>query len=144
VHYNVRRNFCNSLRIEISRCHISVTKTEEDLLLNGRQSELVQASWIIQSGQSPTSRPEQNSARRAVTNCVEPKGRRIVGHNESEGLKLRNRTQLHWATGVRRLAGSIQDIVPMETALAALGYIDVRHDFQLGQLHYGAGGSIPI
>jgi len=28
---------------------------------------------------------------------VEPKGWRIVGHNESEGLKLRNRKQLHRA-----------------------------------------------
>jgi hypothetical protein len=55
------------------------------------------ASWLIQPGQSLTSRPEQNFAYRAVTNCVEPKERRIVGHNESEGLKLRNRTQLHRA-----------------------------------------------
>ena len=55
------------------------------------------ASWIIQPGQSLTNRPEQNFAYRAVTNCVEPKERRIVGHNESEGLKLRNRTQLHRA-----------------------------------------------
>jgi len=28
---------------------------------------------------------------------VKPKERRIVGHNESEGMKLRNRKQLHWA-----------------------------------------------
>jgi hypothetical protein len=28
---------------------------------------------------------------------VEPKGWRIVGHNESEGLKLRNLTQSYWA-----------------------------------------------
>ncbi len=55
------------------------------------------ASWLIQPGQSLTNRPEQNFACRAVTNCVEPKGRRIVGHNESEGLKLRNRGQLHRA-----------------------------------------------
>jgi len=55
------------------------------------------ASWLIQPGQSLTSRPEQNFVRRAVTNCVEPKGWRIIGHNESEGLKLRNQTQLHWA-----------------------------------------------
>ena len=54
-------------------------------------------SWLIQPGQSLTNRPEQNFACRAVTNCVEPKERRIVGHNESEGLKLRNRTQLHRA-----------------------------------------------
>jgi hypothetical protein len=55
------------------------------------------ASWLIQPGQSLTNRPEQNFACRAVTNCVEPKGWRIVGHNESEGMKLRNRAQLHWA-----------------------------------------------
>jgi len=55
------------------------------------------ASWLIQPGQSLTNRPEQNFACGEVTNCVEPKGRRIVGHNESEGLKLRNQSQLHWA-----------------------------------------------
>ena len=33
----------------------------------------------------------------AVTKYVKPEGRRIVGHNESEGMKLRNRQQLHWA-----------------------------------------------
>ncbi len=59
--------------------------------------KLMWASWLIQPGQSLTSRPEQNFARREVTNCVEPKGRRIVGHNESEGLKLRNQSQLHRA-----------------------------------------------
>ena len=49
--------------------------------------KLMWASWIIQPGQSLTSRPEQNFACRAVTNCVKPKGWRIVGHNESEGIK---------------------------------------------------------
>ena len=33
----------------------------------------------------------------AVTKYVKPEGRRIVGHNESEGMKLRNRKQLHRA-----------------------------------------------
>ena len=33
----------------------------------------------------------------AVTKYVKPEGRRIVGHNESEGMKLRNRKQLQWA-----------------------------------------------
>ena len=28
---------------------------------------------------------------------MKPKGRRIIGHNESEGVKLRNRKQLHRA-----------------------------------------------
>ena len=55
------------------------------------------ASWLIQPGQRLTTGPEQNFARRAVTNCVEPKEWRIVGHNESEGMKLRNREQSHWA-----------------------------------------------
>ena len=59
--------------------------------------KLMWASWLIQPGQSLTSRPEQNFVRGAVTNCVEPEGRRIVGHNESEGMEFRNRTQLHWA-----------------------------------------------
>jgi hypothetical protein len=59
--------------------------------------KLMWASWLIQPGQSLTSRPEQNFACRAVTNCVKPKEWRIVGHNESEGMKLRNRKQLHWA-----------------------------------------------
>ena len=62
-----------------------------------RQDKLMWASWLIQPGQSLTNRPEQNFACRAVTNCVEPKERRIVGHNESEGLKLRNQTKLHRA-----------------------------------------------
>ena len=63
----------------------------------GAPRKLMWASWLIQPGQSLTNRPEQNFAHRAVTNCVEPKERRIVGHNESEGLKLRNREQLHRA-----------------------------------------------
>ena len=49
--------------------------------------KLMWASWLIQPGQSLTSIPEQNFACRAVTNCVKPKGWRIVGHNESEGIK---------------------------------------------------------
>ena len=61
----------------------------------GVPRKLMWISWLIQPGQSLTSRPEQNSARRAVTNCVEPEGWRIVGHNESEGTQLRNRTKLH-------------------------------------------------
>jgi len=63
----------------------------------GAPRKLMWASWLIQPGQSLTNRPEQNFACRAVTNCVEPKGWRIVGHNESEGMKLRNREQSHWA-----------------------------------------------
>ena len=63
----------------------------------GAPRKLMWASWLIQPGQSLTSRPEQNFAHMAVTNCVKPKEWRIVGHNESEGMKLRNRKQLHWA-----------------------------------------------
>jgi len=40
---------------------------------------LMWASWIIQPGQSLTSRPEQNFACRAVANCVEPKRGGLVG-----------------------------------------------------------------
>ena len=53
----------------------------------GAPRKLMWASWLIQPGQSLTNRPEQNFACRAVKNCVEPKGWRIVGHNESEGIK---------------------------------------------------------
>jgi len=54
-------------------------------------------NWTIQSGQSLTSRPEQNFAHMEVTKYVKPKGWRIIGHNESEGMQLRNRKQLHRA-----------------------------------------------
>ena len=50
-------------------------------------TRLMWVSWIIQPGQSLTSRPEQNFAHREVTNCVKPKEWRIVGHNESEGIR---------------------------------------------------------
>jgi len=63
----------------------------------GAPRKLMWTSWLIQPGQRLTTRPEQNFARREVTNCVEPKEWRIVSHNESEGLKLRNHTQLHRA-----------------------------------------------
>jgi hypothetical protein len=52
-------------------------------------------NWSIQSGQSLTSGSERNFARCEVTSCVKPKGWRIVSHNESEGMQLRNRKQLH-------------------------------------------------
>jgi len=63
----------------------------------GAPRKLMWTNWTIQYGQSLTSRPEQNFACRAATNCVEPKGWRIVGHNESEGMPLRNLTKLHMA-----------------------------------------------
>jgi len=55
-----------------------------------RQAKLVQASWLIQPGQSLTSRPEQNFAHMEVTKYVEPKGRQIIDHNASEGVEPRN------------------------------------------------------
>jgi len=66
-------------------------------LVVGGPRKLMWTSWLIQPGQSLTSRPEQNFACREVTNCVEPKRWRIVGHNESEGMQLRNLTKLHRA-----------------------------------------------
>jgi hypothetical protein len=59
--------------------------------------KLMWTNWTIQSGKSLTSGPEQNFAHMEVTKYVKPKGWRIVGHNESEGMKLRNRKQLHRA-----------------------------------------------
>jgi hypothetical protein len=84
------------------------------------------ASWLIQPGQSLTSRPEQNFAHREVTNCVKPKERRIVGHNESEGMKLRNLKQLHWAkvstswkpVSLHALTGECDSGVPESRAIA--------------------------
>jgi hypothetical protein len=84
------------------------------------------ASWLIQPGQSLTSRPEQNFAHREVTNCVKPKERRIVGHNESEGMKLRNLKQLHWAkvstswkpVSLHALTGECDSGVPESKAIA--------------------------
>jgi len=84
------------------------------------------ASWLIQPGQSLTSRPEQNFAHREVTNCVKPKGWRIVGHNESEGMELRNRKQLHWAkvstnwkpASLHALIGECDSDVPESKAMA--------------------------
>ena len=66
-------------------------------LVVGAPRKLMWTNWTIQSGQSLTSRPEQNFAHMEVTKYVKPKGRRIIGHNESEGMKLRDREQLHRA-----------------------------------------------
>jgi hypothetical protein len=57
---------------------------------------------------------------------VEPKGWRIVGHNESEGLKLRNQTQLQWAkvstsqkpVSLHALIGEYDSGVPESQAMA--------------------------
>ncbi len=86
----------------------------------------VRSSSAVQPGQSLTNRPEQNFACRAVTNCVEPKGWRIVGHNESEGMKLRNRAQSHWAkvstslkpVSLHALIGECDSGVPESQAMA--------------------------
>jgi len=63
----------------------------------GAPQKLMWASWLIQPGQRLTTRPERNFAHSEATSCVKPKGWRIVSHNESEGMKLRNRKQLHRA-----------------------------------------------
>ena len=50
----------------------------------------MQTSWTIQPGQRLTTGPEQNFARKEVTNYVKPKGWRMIGHNASEGIEPRN------------------------------------------------------
>jgi hypothetical protein len=69
------------------------------------------ASWLTQPGQSLTSRPEQNFAHREVTNCVKPKERRIVGHNESEGIM--------YGTPKSKTVALGQDIYELEARIAA-------------------------
>ena len=55
-----------------------------------RQVKLMQISWTIQPGQRLTTGPEQNFARKEVTNYVKPEGWRFIGHNASEGIEPRN------------------------------------------------------
>ena len=50
----------------------------------------MQTSWTIQPGQRLATGPERNFAREEVTNHVKPKGRRMIGHNASEGIEPRN------------------------------------------------------
>ena len=54
------------------------------------QGKLMQISWTIQPGQRLTTGPEQNFARKEVTNYAKPKGWRMIGHNASEGIEPRN------------------------------------------------------
>lgn len=62
----------------------------------------------------------------AVTKYVKPEERRIAGHNESEGMKLRNRKQLHWAkvctslkpVSLHALAGECVSDVPESWTMA--------------------------
>ena len=54
------------------------------------QEKLMQISWTIQPGQRLTTGPERNFAREEATNHVKPKGRRMIGHNASEGIEPRN------------------------------------------------------
>ena len=57
---------------------------------------------------------------------MKPKERRIVGHNESEGMKLRNLKQLHWAkvstswkpVSLHALTGECDSGVPESKAIA--------------------------
>ena len=55
-----------------------------------RQDKLLQISRTIRPGQRLATKPEQNFARREVTNCVKPEGWRMIGHNASEGIEPRN------------------------------------------------------
>jgi hypothetical protein len=64
-----------------------------------RQDKPMQISRTIRPGQRLTTRPEQNFAHREVTNCVKPKGWRMVGHNASEGIEPRNFHRRRWAKG---------------------------------------------
>ena len=54
------------------------------------QDKLVQTSWTIQPGQRLTTRPEQNSEHKEVTNCAEPEQWQAIDHNASEGIEPRN------------------------------------------------------
>ena len=55
-----------------------------------RQAKLVQISWTIQPGQRLTTRPEQNSVCKEITNYAVPEEWRFIGHNASEGIEPRN------------------------------------------------------
>ena len=55
------------------------------------QGKLMQISRTIRPGQRLATGPEQNFARKEVTNYAKPKGWRMVGHNASEGIEPRNR-----------------------------------------------------
>ena len=70
-----------------------------------RQGKLMGFSWAIQSGQRLATGPELNFAYRAVTNYAKPKGRRMVGHNESEGIEPRN-THIAQGQGIHDLEAS--------------------------------------
>ena len=70
------------------------------------QDKLMQISRTIQPGQRLTTGPEQNFARKEVTNYVKPKGWRMIGHNASEGIEPRNCSLSHWAKGFMVLEAS--------------------------------------
>ena len=55
-----------------------------------RQDKLLQISRTIRPGQRLTTGPEQNFARKEVTNYAKPEGWRMIGHNASEGIEPRN------------------------------------------------------
>jgi hypothetical protein len=64
---------------------------------------------------------------------MEPKERRIVGHNESEGLKLRNREQLHRArvctslkpVSLHALTGECDNGVPESKTMAGNSIVHI-------------------
>ncbi len=78
----------------------------KDHRIEVRQAKLVQTSWTIQPGQRLTTGPEQNFARKEVTNYVKPKGWRIIGHNASEGIEPRNDSLLPQGQGFHALEAS--------------------------------------
>ncbi len=90
--------------------------------------------WAIQFGQNLTSRPEQNFAHMEVTKYVKPKGWRIVGHNESEGMQLRNQKQLHRVkvytslkpVSLHALIGECASDVPESKTMAGNSTVHIR------------------
>jgi hypothetical protein len=63
------------------------------------QGKLMPISRTIRPGQRLATRPEQNFARKEVTNYARPKGWRMVGRNASEGIEPRNVHRRRWAKG---------------------------------------------
>ena len=64
-----------------------------------RQDKLLQISRTIRPGERLTTGPEQNFARKEVTNYAKPEGWRVIGHNASEGVEPRNSHRCRWAKG---------------------------------------------
>ncbi len=63
------------------------------------QGKLMQISRRIRPGQRLATGPEQNFARKEVTNYAKPEGWGMVGHNASEGIEPRNGHRCRRAKG---------------------------------------------